>query len=321
MVKISGPLSVAVFKIKNKILYIFGCRHSDNKGLCRECIKQNDCMFITDFIDNLEYSDIFIESAWAAEESKDMVEKQSPISVLHTIRGKYYDNLYKHKQRRNVRFHYADIRYENTLWVMTKIVLDYSSNYFDSSKLDDMQQYLLKEFKDVKNLKKLADIVVKSNNYRESIKENFNKKTANKLLSCEFVPNASGKNNKGVHRVRKQLLKLTQKEQQQLLRYHKDMCKEIIYEYNKTNKAYFDIIIDGILPFLTHLMDMYLLGRMLYYIKDKETQNIVTYTGQTHAKHYVRFLTKYMKGTEEMYKENNENTKRIKRCVTLPSFV
>ena len=321
MVKIGGPISVAVLKIKNKRLYIFGCLHTDNKGLCRECTKQNNCMYITDFIDNLEYSDVFIESAWVAKESLNMVEKQSPSSVLHTIRGKYYDNLYKQKQHPNIRFHYADIRFENNSWVLTKIVLDYSSNNFESSKLDDIQWYLLKEFRKAKNLKKLADIVVKSDNYKESIQENFSKKTSKILLSSEFAPNASGKSNEGVHRVRKQLLKLTQKEQRELLRYHKDMCKEIIGKYNKTNKSIFDIIINGILPIMTHLMDMYLLGRMLYYIKKKETRNIVTYTGQTHAKHYETFITKYMKGAEVMYIENNENSKRVKRCVTLPSFV
>lgn len=319
MVKISGPLSVAVFKMKNKKIYIFGCRHTDNKGLCRECTKQNDCMFITDFIDNLEYSDIFIESAWVAKESKNMVEKQSPSSVLHSIRGKYNDNMYRHKEHQHNRFHYADIRFENNLWFLTKIVLDYSSNYFDSSNLDDTQRYVLKEFKDGKSLKKLADTVVKSDNYKKSIQENFSKKTSKILLSSEFAPNASGKSNEGVHRVRKQLLKLTQKEEKQLLRYHRDMCKKLLEKYDKLEKNESNIVFDGIFPILTHLMDMYLLGRMLYYIKKKETRNIVTYTGQTHAKHYETFLTKYMKGAEVMYIENNENSKRVKRCVTLPS--
>lgn len=72
---------------------------------------------------------------------------------------------------------------------------------------------------------------------------------------------------------------------------------------------------------LTHLMDMYLLARLLYYIKKKDTKQIVTYTGSMHTDNYVKFFTKYMKESKLLYQEDNTESKRIKRLVSLPADI
>ncbi len=315
MIKVSGPTSVAIYRIGEKKLFLFGCRHTDIKGLCPKCSTTKNCMFITDFITSIKNSDVFIESAWVEEGSKEYLTKDSPSSVLHTLRNYYYDNMYKHQEEPSMRFHYADIRFENRLWPLTKVIFDFINVS------DDIDVKLIYYFKDAKLLKQFASIVMKSDSYEQSIREKFGGEVADKLLSTFFVPSTSDKIGSKVHRIRKQLLKLPKTTQRQLLRYHKDMLSQIISEYDLTDKQVPSIIFDGILPMLTHLMDMYLLSRMLFYLNNKETMNAITYTGAMHTEHYSIFFNKYMPKVELLYYENNSDSKRAKRCVTLPKSI
>ena len=314
MLKISGPISVAVMKVNNKYIYLFGCKHTDNKGLCVKCVEAKNCVFITDFIENLEHSDVFIESAWVAEESKKNVEIASPTSVLHTIRARYHDNLYTHKIHPTIRFHYADVRFTSPLYSLVKIVFDLLShdNTFDVA--------LTSQFLDPKKIKGLADIIVKSDNYQQSIFNEFETETAKKLIDTSFLPD---KKQNGTHKIRKQILKLPKTKQQVLLKYHKDRIEHILVLYKQEIKKQpvnnvFIVIFDGILPMISHLMDLYLLARVQFYMKKKDSQNIVTYTGQQHTSNYITFFTKYLKGTKFLHHDDNEKSKRIKRCVSIP---
>lgn len=319
MVKVSGPVSIGIFSLYNKKVFLFGDIHTNQKGLCRKCIKSNNCLFITDFIDGLENGDVFIESSWLDDDNKQLMKNAPPSSesVLDIVRTKYNDYLYGFKVEPNKRFHYADIRDHRTFWPLRKLILYLEHGVYDKFNINDMK--LIQLFADVAVLQKFADVVVKSDDYVKSIKVLFNATIAETFLSNPFNSN---KQIAKVHRIRKQILKLPKIHQQKLLQFHKDRCRELIKKYEQIDKSNFILVIlDGILPILTHLMDMYLLSRVLYYIKKKDSKNIVTYTGKTHTEHYITFFTKYMKDYIEMlYHEDNANSKRVKRCVSLPTM-
>lgn len=329
MMKISGPVSVGVFSLYNKKIYLFGDYHTIPKGLCPKCVETKHCLFITEFIDSLENADVFIETAWLEVDDKHLMKEEpvSSASVLHIVRSKYNDYLYGDKLEPTKRFHYADVRDERILWSLRRLVL-YIENR-DIHTINKSDVMLTQYFSNAKNLQKFANILVKSNDFQCSIQNSFNKAITNKILTSYPFP--SKKQPGKIHRIRKQILKLPKTLQNTLLRYHKDKCKEILINYNQIiNKPDFTnlsplwkiiiVIMDGVFPILTHLMDIYLLARLLYYIEHKGTEQIVTYTGSLHTENYVSFFTKYMKESKLLYHENNYRigSKRIKRCVTIP---
>lgn len=316
MIKISGPVSVGVFKLYKKHIFLLGDRHTIPKGLCRPCTIPKKCFSVTNFIDSLQNVDIFIEDGWLDADTKEVMKNapSSSESVLHIVRSKYSYFLYGFQVQPNKRFHYGDIRFERTLWPLTELCLSHQTQPLHKINEDE----LVLQFRDAKYLKQFADILVKSDDYKKSITTLFPETIAQRLLSSN--PVGSKKQTSKIHRIRKQILKLPKNIQQRLLVFHNDRCREIIKNYN-TNGNEFYVIFDSILPMLTHLMDMYLLARLLHYIKKKDTKHVVTYTGTMHTNNYIMFFTKYMKEAKLVYHEDNTDAKRVKWCVTLPSSI
>lgn len=315
MVKVSGPVSVGVFRLYNKHIFLFGDRHTIPKGLCRQCTIPKKCFFVTDFIDSLQNADVFIEDSWVDADTKEIMKgAPSSQSVLHIVRSTYIDFLYGFQVKPNKRFHYGDIRFERTLWPLMKLVFSLDTQILRKVNEDE----LTLQFRDTKYLKQLADILVKSDDYKNSITTLFPETIAQRLLSSN--PVGSKKQTSKIHRIRKQILKLPKTIQLRLMAFHNDRCKKIIKNYNTNGNEYY-VIFDSILPMLTHLMDMYLLARLLHYIRRKDTKHIVTYTGAMHTDNYIMFFTKYMKEAKLVYHEDNNDAKRVKRCVTLPSSI
>jgi hypothetical protein len=334
MVKISGPVSVGVVSLYDKQIFLFGDIHTMSKGLCPKCTEDKKCFYLTEFIDSLKNVDVFIEEGWFDADTKYLMKNapSSSESVLHNVRAKYKDYLYGFKVQPNKRFHYTDIRQERTLFPLTRLVLYFEFKDIQNITEDDLTLAL--QFTDAKYLQKFVDIIVRSDDYTKSIKSLFNAPIAKRFFLSN--PFSSNKQNSKIHRIRKQILKLPKTQQQKLLRFHKDRCLDITNSYNqilsKCNKVidnsvdFVDLIVkiinDGILPMLTHLMDMYLLARLLYYVKKKDTKQILTYTGSMHTDNYVTFFTKYMKEESKLlYQEDNTESKRIKRCVSLPANI
>lgn len=331
MVRISGPVSVGMISLYNKTIYMFGDYHTIPKGLCSKCKKSKDCLFVTDFIDSLKNADIFIETAWLEVDDKHLM-KEEPVSyasVLHIVRSKYNNYLYGDKVDANKRFHYIDIRDERILWSLRRLLL-YIENK-DVHKINKSDVLLTQYFSNPMNLQKFANIIVKSNDFQLSIKHTFNKTIVDKIFTS--YPSDSKKQFGKIHRIRKQILKLPKTLQHILLRFYKDKCKEILSNYTQIiSKPEFTnlhplwkiiiIIMDGVFPILSLLMDIYLLARLLYYIKHKDTEQIITYTGCSHTENYVTFFTKYIKESKLLYYEDNYHVrnKRIKRCVTIPNI-
>lgn len=125
-----------------------------------------------------------------------------------------------------------------------------------------------------------------------------------------------------MHRIKKQIEKLSEDKKTMLLTYHYDKISQLStkqffkdYEKNREHALEDDDITSRHLArvmhmfinTLVHLMDMYHLARMLYYM-DKTT-NIISYTGSHHTHNYMEFFEKYM-GLKLSYIDDKSNVEK-----------
>jgi hypothetical protein len=325
MVYIQGPVYVSIFKINNKNIFLFGDQHDTNHK-----DKLTKTKFITEFIDNLKPStDVFLESYFLGKKNKRKLPIYDSISTITTVYNHYKDKMYNHNKREiNLRVHYTDVRTSTDLIFFMNMIFLLIETLTDTPVEKNRFVKLYANFPTVQSLKQYSDMMLLSNSFEKDI--------AQKLKRFEINVNdvAFYHNNKSVHRIRKQLLKLSNILQNKIIKYHNDVCDEFIHKYSKYDKAVSNIkkdnnnkyihydelfVLETLLAWTSHLKDVYTLSRMLYYII-KGHHNIVSYDGYAHTKRYVKFFKNYIDDTEHVYTKSVINAKK-KTYLTIPNKV
>lgn len=325
MLRVSGPVSLAVLTFKNINILFFGDEHDSKKGLCKSCKQDKNCVYIPEFLQFLKNPvDIFIESFWKADKTK-----MTSSDVIGNVVNYFNENMYLHKQQsQGQRVHYIDIRDEDTLecflLIMMSLLLKVTSHR-DQDKIQAPFE-ILQYFKTTQRFNEFANILLVSNDFNKSISQKFPKTISHHFIKNTNLTNIPGTTKRTIHRIRKQILKLTPSDKKSLLEYHRHRCIEIIHEtkeYDDINKmkelsnAEHVIMLDTVMSWMTHIMDMYALARMLHYMNNNKSHTIAVYAGDYHTYNYMKFFSKYLKAKIVHY-QNTENTSKEKRCVTLP---
>jgi polyhydroxyalkanoate synthesis regulator phasin len=352
MFRVSGPNYVSIYNVNGCIVSLFGDIHFNKNGSCKECETSKDCMNIIQLYDNLKQPvDIFLEAPH--------LEKNSPKykNLLKYYYSKFKNNngwltetnnhfkslMYEktHKFNNKVHIHYGDLRHHTSLEYLYMIKHVLSSN--NLSELDNSEievaQALLEDLQTKHHFKKLVDAMVKSNDFTKDIETTFGE-TAWIYADEQHLTTFNGVNAK-IHRLRKQILKLSPKLQKAVLNYHKEKCNDILQDYNCFHyvlnrkrmikmldskvinaKTEAPLVINTCIDqWLSHVMEMYIIARMLYNIEKGESKNITVYTGANHIYAINYFLKNYIAAQHTWkYDSEKEKSKEV-RCVLIPQDI
>lgn len=323
MLRISGPELIHVSTVNEKTIILFGDEHNSIIGKCKKCIK-NNCLLIDEFLNKLEpNSDIFIESPWKLQ----TYEPKKTADFISKIQKKFNNKLYKHKNINNEnRFHYTDIRTEPNISIV------YNTLHIYYHQIEEQKYSFLNVIYDFKTINHFVDYLnacIKSRNFIATIQKHFGKEYIDKNSLTSLPLNTK----RTIHRIKKQLIKLSKKDKQFLMKFHDDRIKELLkqpfsieYENNRNivisketiKGPYAARVFQVFFHFMAHLMDMYHLSRMLYYIH--KTKILVSYTGSDHTHRYIHFFQRFYKSKTLHYNDKSEQTDDLsnKRCIDIP---
>lgn len=322
MVLITGPVSVYIYKVQGKSLFLFGDIHTNQLKTYKNAIP------IMKFIDSLpQTTDLFLESPYLSIKAKNQFLSFAHFSVITTMYNYYKDKLYKHNNRdSNLRVHYTDIRLGSDIDIFMSIV-DNILEYLVNNETISIKDFdvLIQYFSTTQKMYQYMNCIVHSNNFIVDVLKIFPKFSHHDIVTK--APNEPFQ----VHRVRKQLLKLDTNLQAKLLNYHAAKCREIINStkvFNKTMKRMRDThqiykndtidILMALISWTTHIKDMYTLSRMLYYVS-QGAQHIVSYDGNQHTLNYVEFFNHYAQDIAiPMYHQSIIESPN-KRNITIPN--
>lgn len=355
MYRISGPHYVSIYKHNDCVISLFGDIHFSKSKSCNNCIKHDNCMNIIRLYDNLKTpSDLFLEAYYFDKKgldyknalkwyySKIVKETDWLKSVINHYKKKMY-NRKEHSKQSGVHVHYGDIRSHRSVeflyWVKDVLTTD----KLEALSMEDIElaYNVLKDFKTKNIFKKYADAIVKSNNFKEDISKIFTE-NAWIYIDEESLTSYQGLSTK-IHRIRKQILKLSPNFQTKVIKYHDEITKEILEDYycyhytpsrnkilkkllisQKNLKSEDALIIDVCIDkWLSHFMNLYTLTRMLFNIEKGTSKNISSYTGANHAYSINYFFKTYMKKEIEYLWSYNSETEALQelRCVNIPKTI
>lgn len=335
MYRISGPVCVFAIQHKGTNILLFGDIHDGNEGLCADCSSRNSCIDITDFLGRISQPvDIFLESQWVSKQDRALALPPNEKDTITKIAKNFHSNMYKHVgQGDGRRVHYTEIRTDDNFnAIMHLQQMMFMLAFEKGAKLSEIDLLLLGNLSSIKKIARFINIVVKSNDYENDVSNLFSKTVASQLINIKSLthrPNDITHRLPKIHKVRKQLLKLTSGYRKAIMRFHKERCSELLHETSDYDNSVANImkmkridaedalyILHGLLLWFSHLKDMYTLCRVLYYI-DK-TGTVVTYDGADHTQTYKRFFTNYLEDTKLIHQHNMSKKKKALRCVSLP---
>lgn len=346
MLRISGPVSVSIFHLQDdKKIILFGDAHESKTGLCKQVKKSNiDNIFITDFIDSFQSSptDVFLESDWVPDVDKEKVAVQQDVDILRVVLNHYNENMYKtQNKKQGLRVHYTDIRcLQSFLELCLSIqailysVIDQYIKIYDKHPIE----VILRCFPTLKTFNEFTDIILKSDNYKQDMNKLV--KDDNIFTGSNVLASAPGHTKRKIHRIRKQLLKLSLSDRTKLLSYHQETIshfhKTFKNRYNnkiknlKNNgveKTHEDDIIEIayiLMLYTSHIMDIYALARIIYYIRNTNSKTIISYAGAVHSLNYTKFFVEFWQKEAKLvlYQDVKQYKNRShKRCVSIPKVL
>jgi hypothetical protein len=352
MFRVSGPNYVSVYVVNGCTVSFFGDIHYSKQDSCSNCHKSNNCITIIQVYDRLiqnkKRADIFLEAHYF---DKKHLNYKDNLKL-------YYSNLTKsegwlreavkhfkaymygkqHNATSPVHIHYGDLRRHSSLEYLYWIKYVFSSK--DSSHVEqsdiEVAVALLEDLRTKHHLKKIGDAMVKSNDFKQQMESMFGK-NAWIYTDETSLTGMQGMNIK-VHRIRKQILKLSPKLQKAVLRYHDEQARDILMDYHchhytksrrellhryaKTQKLEYSeaslCVNTCIDKWLSHFMELYMLTRMLYTI-EKGSKNVSSFTGANHAYIFDYFFKNYIADAHKVWEYDSEMEKATeKRCVHIP---
>ncbi len=126
----------------------------------------------------------------------------------------------------------------------------------------------------------------------------------------------------------------------ELIKYYKEECSDLLldfytYEYTNSRRVFLKdkelnseeglIIYSSFDKWLTLMMDIYVLSRILYIVQTNKSKTIACYVGSNHAYSYNYFFTKFLNSKplwmDDKSQPNNEEERKSHRCVRVPSKI
>lgn len=344
MLRVSGPVSVSIYELPDsKKLMLFGDIHESKKGMCKipkpDGKSKREVVFITDFIDSLSSpKEVFLESNWVHPNEKHEKSLQEESDVIARVLNHYHDAMYSIAGRRKgIRVHYTDVRALSNISYILVLVLSIMYPFVDNFrfKLDKQPiEYIMDFFPTLQTFKKFMDIMIDSDDYKQDI--NILLKGNIAFTQSNVFASAPGQSVRKIHRIRKQMLKLSIQDRKVLMAYHRKKTQELHKEHGHTYNAVMKTLKQkrnvsdyeyketftvafSIFDHIIHMMDIYALARMIYYIRNTKSKNIVFYAGATHTKNYARFFNDFWpKEAVLLYHQDINEKSPYYRCVSIP---
>lgn len=353
MQRVSGPHYVSIYDVNGCKVSLFGDIHFSKRGSCQDCDTDKDCMNIIQLYNNLQKpAQIFLEAPHYEKKSADF--KDDVVSYYSLLNTKdwlgetikhYKSYMYgaKHRKSSKVHVHYGDIRRHTSLdymYLLRYVVKVESLQELDEDEIE-VSKILLNDLRTKHHFKKLADAMVKSNDFKGDMTKLFGE-TAGIYADEEHLTTFPGVKTE-VHRIRKQILKLSPKLQKAVVAYHNEQSYDILqdyhcYHYTKNRKKVLKrldsakdlavgeapLVIDVCIEkWLNHFIELYTLARMLYQIEKGGSKNVTMYMGAYHTYAVNYFFQNYMKGdAKHLWKYDSERPQLKKktelRCVYIP---
>jgi hypothetical protein len=345
MFKINGPEYVAVFQHKatQKKILLFGDEHWSYNGMCEKCSLSANCLHIKDLIEHMSKKnkvDVFVEARYTTLDMKEELggkaKNDIPDGPLGNVQTKYHKYLYKkHTKKQKLRVHYSDFRFHTSL-----NLLQYVAFVLEREREQQITYPLvvISHFKNKNYFKKFADACVMSDNFINDIEGIFKDNAELYVDKAHLTSFENGEKN--IHRIRKQIKKTSPEMQKALLKFHNRQCKELLEDqynshYKHARKLFlkhesFDIedsdisnnlqvLYSTIRGWTSHLMDMYLLSRLIYYLEKSDSKNLLVYTGTKHTWNYQYFLEKLVsKNFQKEWQQDKAYYKgKDKRCIDI----
>jgi hypothetical protein len=321
MFRLNGTVSAVVYKLDNGChIVFFGDDHDDKSESCETCELPEGCMDVKDFLDSLKYpADVFVESAWYSREDKvEKARKRKKKAVggnpnfLQDVIDHFAVKMYNPSKSMSklFRVHHSNVRQGSKVLHLT-VLSDIVIKLIEKTISDDDVKEFYSHFESLSKLTEYVDKFVKvDDDYKEAIVNMF---ANNSKAYLE-----RGQRGGVAHRIRKQIQKLPEKTQTELLQFHDFQCKAIEKRFaksfvrTKTHKTLLSVL----LLYISHLMDMYLLARLLFYAKPDST--IAAYTGSSHTTAYTLFFDKFYSDPCTKLFAKPQNTPKVTRCLELP---
>jgi hypothetical protein len=343
MLRISGPEYISVIYVNKTLnVVLLGDEHFSTQGDCIHCNRSKDCKDVVDFLQSLNKpTHILLEAPYASKYAKKDVAKyvssHPDNDYLRKVVSHFKNHMYGKQGRTrtsNIQAHFVDFRFHPSFKLLRHTHLALESK--KANYIPYVQSVLL-DFKSGNTFKHFIDACLTADDFVKAIEDIFGERSA-VYSDKEHLTSQGDKHN--IHRLRKQMLKLSPSSQYAIKRFHKHASKDIIedyynHEYKKVRRqlllqdTYDDIdiivLIVSIQKWLSHIMDLYVISRMLYIIESRKTQTIVCYAGSNHAFMYQLFFEKFMrKNMTKLRWECNkaygltQKQEKQKRCVTIP---
>jgi hypothetical protein len=354
MFRVSGPHYVSVYEVNGCTVSLFGDIHFSKAGACEKCTEARDCMNIVELYKRLKQpTDIFLESPYYDKKNPNYkTQLKQFLSHLKQKEGwlietekEFQQYMYgsKHKTSKKVHVHYGDIRHHDSLDLYYWIKETMQSN--SVKELDKgtikVTQALLQQLRSKYHFKKIVDAMIKSNHIEGDMEKVFGKTGwlyAGKSTLTTF-PELDTK----VHRIRKQILKLSPKLQKAIIRYHEENATDILEDYHcyhyaasrrkflkhlqKTGDLPRDeskLVIDTCIEkWFSHLMEIYMIARMVYSIEQGNRKNVSMFTGANHTYAVNYFFKNYLQNSaKHLWEYDSEQEKSTNvRCVYMPNEI
>jgi hypothetical protein len=205
---------------------------------------------------------------------------------------------------------------------------------------------LLQQIRSKYHFKKIVDGMIKSNDIEGDMEKVFGK-LGGLFAGRSTLTTFPGLDTK-VHRIRKQILKLSPKLQKAIIKYHEENAADILEDYHCYNYAKSrtkilkhlqtkgelprdeyprgesQLVIDTCIDkWFSHLMEIYMIARMLYSIEQGTKKNVSMFTGANHTYAVNYFFKNYMKeSAKHLWKYDSEQGKSDNvRCVYIPKEI
>lgn len=336
MLRLSGPEYVSVISVNKAMnIVLLGDDHVSAQRECDKCRNSKNCKDINHFLQTLiKPAHILLEAPYATKftkkEVKTFVSSLPKLGYLSKALTHFDNHMYAKHTPENLHVHHGDFRFHPSFALLRHTQLALKRG---DIKYIPYVQSVIHDFATSRTFKEFIDACIYADDYVQAIEHIFGKRAS---VYWEKKNLTSHGDKRHIHRLRKQMLKLSPSSQYAVKRFHRYVSKEIIDDYYSVEykrvrhqlllqETYDDIEVvvftTIIQKWLSHIMDLYMITRMLYIIECGQTQTIVCYTGSNHAFTYQLFLEKFMKKnmTELRWECNKVYEQQKQRgCVTIP---
>ena len=249
------------------------------------------------------------------------------------LQAQHQDQMYSSRVSHGKRIHYADVRFDPLLsYMLTPFVRG------GGPIMSAFPYEFLTAITSPTKLLQLLDVFVTQDDAPDRLTRLFASVKKYDMLHDRLVGYRWSKYQKhtGIHKIRKQVLKLSAADADAVLRYYAAAKKALVAGVTakawrqearavretgrNTRMLFWAALSAGVL-----LMDVYLLARLLLYLRRKDTQDVVVVAGDAHIQNYRWFFDNFLHhdalSSQTLHQADINaagDARRIDRCAPAP---